>query len=297
MSFFESNRNIKLVAALTALAAALLLTMGAGPQDPADVASKAKKVSADSKEIVITNPSDESEYGLGEYVVEGVVTPESKVQVVVDGKSAKEVIASKEGDYSATIEIKKPGEHQIALAYKGKDGQPVNVKLPFKAKDKKMAGDVDGSEKEGDKPEPNNPKYPDNLMPDDTQDDVVYTSDKENPDADAEAKPVPNPMVDSKPPAKKPSGGKPAGPVKTAFGISTHSNFNVIPRGAFTIGGKGTPGDKIMLLIDGKPSMKGTVKPNGRWAFPVKVNKPGGRTFFAQNLKTRKIAKVRLKIK
>ena len=122
---------------------------------------------------------------------------------------------------------------------------------------------------------------------------------------EAHAKPAPKPKVAvgkkpvaakpvaKKPVAKKPVAKKPAG----KFVISSHSNFNVVPHGVIKVGGKGNPGDKVMLLVDGKPSMRGTVKPNGRWSFPVKVSTPGYRKLTAQNLKTRQLVWVKLKIK
>jgi hypothetical protein len=113
--------------------------------------------------------------------------------------------------------------------------------------------------------------------------------------ADAHAKPDTHAKTDAhgKPAGKKVAPKKPA----SKFVISSHSNFNVVPHGVVKVGGKGTPGDKIMLLVDGKPSMRGTVKPNGRWSFPVKVSNAGFRKITAQNLKTRQQVWVKLKIK
>lgn len=81
------------------------------------------------------------------------------------------------------------------------------------------------------------------------------------------------------------------------FVVSSHTNFNVVPHGVIKFGGKGKPGDKVMVSVDGKPSMKGTIKENGRWTFDIKINSPGGRTLKADNLSTKESKVVKLKIK
>jgi len=80
------------------------------------------------------------------------------------------------------------------------------------------------------------------------------------------------------------------------FVISSHTNFNVIPHGVIKFGGKGKPGDKVMVFVDGKPSMKGTIKKDGRWTFDVKIAQAGFRTLAAQNLITKEKYAVKLKI-
>lgn len=96
---------------------------------------------------------------------------------------------------------------------------------------------------------------------------------------------------------KKPSKAPSKAPAKkVGFAISSHTNFNVVKHGVLGIGGKGTPGQKILLLVDNKPAMKGTIKPNGRWKFPVKVATPGFRTITAKNLSTKETKTIKLKI-
>ena len=85
-------------------------------------------------------------------------------------------------------------------------------------------------------------------------------------------------------------------PAARKFVISSHTNFNVIPHGVIKFGGKGKPGDKVMVFVDGKPSMKGTIKKDGRWTFNVKIAQAGFRTLAAQNLITKEKYAVKLKI-
>ena len=101
---------------------------------------------------------------------------------------------------------------------------------------------------------------------------------------------MPKPIDKPKPPIE------PA-PSRVLFAISSHTNFNVVPHGIIQVGGKGHPGDKVMLLIDNKPSMRGTVKPDGRWKFPIKIAKPGCRRITAQDLRSRESKSVKLRIK
>ena len=51
-----------------------------------------------------------------------------------------------------------------------------------------------------------------------------------------------------------------------------------------------------MVFVDGKPSMKGTIKKDGRWTFDVKIAQAGFRTLAAQNLITKEKYAVKLKI-
>jgi hypothetical protein len=81
------------------------------------------------------------------------------------------------------------------------------------------------------------------------------------------------------------------------FVVSSHTNFNVVPHGVIKFGGKGKPGDKVMVSVDGKPSMKGTIKPNGRWTFDIKIKSAGGRTLKADNLSSKESKVIKLKIK
>ncbi|HLO99840.1 MAG TPA: hypothetical protein VK171_14695, partial [Fimbriimonas sp.] len=79
------------------------------------------------------------------------------------------------------------------------------------------------------------------------------------------------------------------------FGISSHSNFNSVPHGWAKFKGNGKPGDRVILLMDGKPVVRGMVKANGRWFLPVKVSKPGVRKVTVQNLRTREAKTIKLK--
>jgi len=104
------------------------------------------------------------------------------------------------------------------------------------------------------------------------------------------------PTANKKPVAKKPTGKKGAPKKPAAFALSSHSNFNVVPHGTLQVGGRGKPGDKIVLFVDNKPAMKGTIKPNGRWKFPIKIGAAGYRTVTAQNLRTKEVKSVKLKV-
>lgn len=93
------------------------------------------------------------------------------------------------------------------------------------------------------------------------------------------------------------SSNEPKATKSSPFVVSSHTNFNVVPHGVIKFGGKGKPGDKVLVSVDGKPAMKGTIKPNGRWTFDVKIKTAGGRTLRAQNLSTKESKAVKLKIK
>ena len=244
-----------------------------------------------------------------------------------DGAYRYEAPKVKEGDHK--IEVKVSDK-------KDKDAKPESQELMFTVKkgaQKQIVthkADSHKGEKDATKVAKNSDdELPTALLPEDDGSDVVYTKSdggkNANPKRDtakhddpkhgslgaediAKKDSVVAAEAHGKPAGKKPTPSKPA-PGKANLGkaalkkpagkfvISSHSNFNVVPHGVIKVGGKGTPGEKVMLLVDGKPSMRGTIKPDGRWSFPVKVSKAGYRKITAQNLKTRQQVWVKLKIK
>lgn len=299
------------------------------------LAGNAAKTRLKVKELQITFPSDPDSYGVGTYTIEGFVAKKQKVNLLLDGKVVDSMTANvSDGTYFSEIAIEDAGNHKFTLEEAG-EGKKVIAELQFNANKERVtessskpkAAIMDEASKEA---TDSGDYEPIGLLPDDTGDDVVYKNsendaivDKVDPNAPAKShdtkpgvdpnkKPTvakagvakakapvkPNakkPMVDAHgKPIKKPVAKKPG---KVPFGISSHANFNVVPHGLVKFGGKGKPGDRIMLLIDGKPAVRGSVKANGRWQIPVKVSKPGFRKITVQNLKTREAKTIKLKIK
>ncbi|MEI7577872.1 MAG: hypothetical protein WCK51_13340 [Armatimonadota bacterium] len=319
-----TSKQTKLAAGLVLLGGALAFGMGPSPATP--VATKVKKgaKTADTVGLLaITHPSDEKHYGEGTYVFEGQIGKGKKVEVRLDERDPVQMSADSDGAYRFEAKKVKEGAHSIEVIVKdaGKsDSKPETQSLEFTvSKDAPKEIVAHSSPKGSAKVSPkvakndahkDSDELPIDLLPEDDGSDVVYpgssdlgTDDvaKKDKVVAEEAKGKPAAKPHEKPKAlggKKPAPKKPA-PTKpvSKFAISSHSNFNVVPHGVIKIGGKGTPGDKVMLLVDGKPSMRGTVKADGRWSFPVKVAKPGFRKITAQNLKTRQQAWIKLKIK
>lgn len=340
--------NIKLVkgiAAFVCIGSALAMTYQPNPK--AAEATKTATASKEGKDLLITNPEKESEYGIGTYKVEGLVSKGTEVTLFLDRKELKTFTTNTEdGSYLEDIEIKEPGDHVLVAQYKDAKGEKVLRKLEFKAKDKEnptgveknkdlVAENADAGNKDD--------AEATNLLPEDTGDDVAIVEDPNDPNNSAHraengakpvkdlAKPKATTPAGKKPTAKPPVAKKPAAkpaaakkptakpsvakksaaakkpmvtkkplgkkPASYAFAISSHTNFNVVPHGVLQIGGKGKPGDKVMLYVDNKLSMKGTVKPNGRWKFPVKIAAAGFRQVKAQNVRTKEVKAIKLKIK
>ena len=139
-------------------------------------------------------------------------------------------------------------------------------------------------------------------IPEDVEAPVVYPDDDNSaptkPKTGQESHPVASLEPDSEPPIKKAPDTKlpikhgetkpkdahhEAIPPKNAkplpFVISSHTNQNIVPHGIIKLGGKGKVGDKVLVYVDNVLKMKSTIKPNGRWSAPVKINKPGKRKF------------------
>jgi len=315
-----TSKQTKLTAGLVLLGAALAFGMGPAPAAPVVTKTKKGAKTADTVGLLaITHPSDEKHYGEGTYVFEGQIGKGKKVEVRLDDRDPVQMSSDSDGAYRFEAQKVKEGSHNIEVIVKdaGKnDSKPETRNLEFtvsKGASKEIV--AHSSPKDSAKHSPKVAKkdadeLPTDLLPEDDGSDVVYpgggdlgTDDVAKKDKvaaeEAKAKPAAKPHEKPKAVAgKKPAPKKPAAS-KTAkkFAISSHSNFNVVPHGVIKIGGKGTPGDKVMLLVDGKPSMRGTVKPDGRWSFPVKVAKAGFRKITAQNLKTRQQAWIKLKIK
>ena len=311
---------IKVIAAIGCTATALGLSLN-GPSETVEGAKNAKPVTGSSQVMVISNPENPEDYGIGTYRVEGILSKNTKVKILLDNKVVKDLTTnSEDGQYDLDVKVEEAGKHELLLAYKDSKGKDTFRKLEFSASKMRIrtSDPVEPDEANEDVPvedsETTNPlKHdedpvedtetktgdPKSLLPDD---DSLHSSDpnsSENRKAsgvhDTKLKPVP-----AKP---KPSVAKPKSapgrmlPTKGLFLLSSHTNFNVVPRGIINIGGKGNPGDKIMLLVDNKPSMKGTIKPNGRWSFPVKIANPGFRKITAQDLRSREAKTIKLKIK
>jgi hypothetical protein len=275
-----------------------------GPSAVAEKVKSARPVAGDSKELVISDPATKADYGIGKYKVEGVLAKGTKVEIFLDDKEVQTLEANTEdGQYDAEVDVKEAGKHVLLAQFKDKKGKDETVKLEFTASDKKF-----GSENVGENtsvPDVNKEKpvekVASNNSPKDPEPANVNATEDSNADPNSPSnrraggvnnkllKPNVKPTEPKKPPVKAAA--------KATFVISSHTNFNVVPHGIIKIGGKGTPGDKVMLLVDNKPSMRGTVKPDGRWTFPVKVAKPGFRKITAQDLTSREAKVVKLKIK
>ncbi|MBS1700981.1 MAG: hypothetical protein JST12_04915 [Armatimonadetes bacterium] len=320
----SKTKVIKGVVAGLSLVGALGLTYKSTPA-PAANAAKGHK----GEEILITSPEKTTDYGLGTYRVEGFVPKGAEISVYLDRKQMDSFKANTEdGSYVYDFKIDKSGDHMVAIQYQGADGKGVMRKLDFSASDMKNIIRDAGGEAEKAKPEPKVSEHDQqkeeetpkkinddalNMLPEDNGGDVVYPEDpsdpnsaehrKENGVKDDKKAPAKTDVKKPAPakkaaPAKKPTvAKKPAAAVKNApFAISSHSNFNVIKHGLVKIGGKGRPGDKVVVLVDNKPAMKGTIKPNGRWSFPVKISTPGYRVVTAQNLSNKQSKTIKLKV-
>lgn len=315
-----TSKQTKLAAGLVLLAAALAFGMGPAPVAPATAKSKKGAKTPDTVGLLaITHPTDEKHYGEGTYVFEGQIGKGKKVEVRLDDRDPVQMSSDTDGAYRFEAQKVKSGSHSVEVTVTdagNKDAKPETEKLDFKvtkgaSKEVVAHSPSKDSSKHADKvAKKDTDELPTGLLPEDDGSDVAYpgggdlgTDDVAKKDKvvadEAKAKPAikphEKPKVDTteKPTPKKPAPSKPG----KKFVISSHSNFNVVPHGIIKVGGKGTPGEKVMLLVDGKPSMRGTIKADGRWSFPVKVAKPGFRKITAQNLKTRQQAWVKLKIK
>ena len=289
---------IKGVLALCCGVSAIALSFR-GPSAIAEKVKSARSVGVNSKEMVISDPATKADYGIGTYKVEGVLPKGTKVEFFLDEKQVQSLEANTEdGQYDAEVEVKDSGKHVLLAQYKDANGKDVSMKLEFTASDKKFGGEnTPAPDCNIEKPVEtvvanNSPKDPE---PADSSSDPNSASNRKAGGVnDKILKPNEKPTEPKVPPLKTPPVKAPA---KTIFVISSHTNFNVVPHGIIKIGGKGNPGDKVMLLVDNKPSMRGTVKPDGRWTFPVKVARPGFRKITAQDLTSREAKVVKLKIK
>jgi len=308
-----TTRLIKIIAAATCAASALGISLTAKPS-PTEALKKVPAVASNSKALVISNPESADDYGLGTYRVEGILTKNTKIKVQLDDQPAKDLVTnSEDGQYDLDVDIKESGKHVLLLTYKDAKGKETAQKLEFRASNKKL-DDKGSNEPESNNEEPivatnetkpttpeanNDPepvkevKSSSTLIPDEPE-----SSNDPNSAANRKASGVHDTNIK---PKAEPSKAK-AKPAATAtkkgmFVVSSHTNFNVVPHGIIKIGGKGNPGDKIMLLVDNKPSMRGTVKSDGKWSFPVKIAKPGFRKITAQDLKSREAKTIKLKIK
>lgn len=311
---------IKGVVAVLSLSTAVAMTYQSNPK-AANAEANAKSDQS-KNDLLITSPSKASEYGVGSYRVEGLVPKGSNVTLYLDRKELKTLEANKgDGSFLEDIDVKEAGNHTLVAEYKDAKGERVLRKLEFKSSSEKNPAPEKGPDLVAEKNPDETPDV-DSNKPLDSDDDVKYPDapeksaevpvkpakevapkpaakvmeDPKDPNAEVHRKA--NGVKDAKPEAKKPAtkvAAKPAG--KLPFAISSYANFNVVPHGVLQIGGKGKPGDKVVLLVDNKPSMKGTIKPNGRWKFPVKIATAGFRTITAKNLTTKEVKTIKLKIK
>lgn len=309
-----TSKQIKLIAGGALLAGAVISGMGSSTPTPVAKVAKHGK-GAGVGLLAITSPSDEKHYAEGTYVFEGQIGKGKKVEVLLDDRDPKNMVADADGGFRYEAQKVKAGEHKIEIKVtdpKHKDAKPETSELEFKVSESAKPEVVSHhdekvektSTKVAAKGHEGEPEYPPTLLPEDDGSDVAMPGEKKLGSDDvakkdtvtAEEAHAKKPAPKPKSSAEKPHVAKPAAP-KGKFVISSHTNFNVVPHGIIKVGGKGTPGDKIMLLVDGKPSMRGTVKADGRWTFPVKVSTAGFRKITAQNLKSRQVATVKLKIK
>ncbi len=306
------KKLIKGVLALCCTTSGLALSLRSHPV-VSDVMRNAKPVAANSTELVISDPAKVADYGIGNYKVEGVIAKGTKVKISLDGKEVGDVTANTEdGQYDVEVDVKEPGKHVFLAQFKNADGKEDTRKLEFTASDKKFGGDKAAQELTANNAESGrgsrNSKPATNKKVRTTK--VVTTPpDDENssdPNSSANRKSSgahdENILPKNQPKLKPEEMPKIHEPIKPAtakvqFVLSSHTNCNIVPHGIIKIGGKGNPGDKIMLLVDNKPSMRGTIKPDGKWNFPVKVAKPGFRRITAQNLTSREAKSIKLKIK
>ncbi len=309
-----SSKQIKLIAGVALLGGAFALGMGPAPEAPKLAKVKKGPKTPETVGLVdMTYPTDEKNFGEGTYVFEGQIGKHKKVQVLFDDRDPVTMDADSDGAYRYEAQKVKAGEHKIVVKVsdtKDKNAKPETEELGFKvskAPQKEVVAKADP--KSGAKvAKADDDELPANLLPNDDGSDVAYTKSsdlgaddvaKKDSVVEKEAHSAPEPKnpAPTKAHTTKHSDIKVAPKPAGKFVISSHTNFNVVPHGVIKVGGKGNPGDKIMLLVDGKPSMRGTVKADGRWNFPVKVSMAGFRKITAQNLKSRQIATVKLKIK
>ena len=325
-------KSIKVIAGVALIGSAFAFSGGSVSSKVEPVKAKSGAKTPETVGLLaMTHPTDEKHYKEGTYVFEGQIGRGKKVEVLFDDRDPVRMDADSDGAYRFEAPKVKAGDHKIEVKVtdaKNKGAKPESEVLEFEVKagaqksssgkeiiTKAPAKDEHPTAKVSDD------ELPTDLLPEDDGSDVVYSKGSDlgvddvakkdtvvedeahgkpaKPTATkggATAKPAGKPVKPAGKPVKpvgKPVAKNPAG----KFVISSHSNFNVVPHGIIKVGGKGNPGEKIMLLVDGKPSMRGTVKPNGRWSFPVKVSKAGFRKITAQNLKTRQLVWVKLKIK
>ena len=312
---------IKVIAAIGCTATALGLSLN-GPSGTVEGAKDAKPVTGSSQVMVISNPENPDDYGIGTYRVEGILAKNTKVKILLDNKVVKDLTTnSEDGQYDLDVKVEEAGKHELLLAYKDSKGKDTFRKLEFSASKMRIRSSdpVEPDDTNEDVPvDDSTTSNPLKHDDDPVKDDETETVDPKSllPDDDSSNSSDPNSSENRKAsgvndgklkkpvPAKpKPSVAKPKPapgrtlPTKGLFVLSSHTNYNVVPNGIINIGGKGNPGDKIMLLVDNKPSMKGTIKPNGRWSFPVKISNPGFRKITAQDLRSREAKTIKLKIK
>lgn len=304
-----NTKLIKMIAAGVCATTALGFTLMAPPA-VSEAAKKAPIVAKDSKALLITIPEHSDEYGIGIYRIEGILEKNTKIKISLDDEAAKDLTTnSQDGQYDLDVEVKNAGKHTLLLAYTDSKGKEVTQKLEFNASDKTMGL------QHSDEPEANNEEAPIVASTNHEETNVEPEPDSNNEEPTHESTLLPDTAESSGDPnsaANRKAGGihdeaikpkvEPVKPKATKirkgiFVLSSHSNFNVVPRGIIKIGGRGNPGDRIMLLVDNKPSMKGTIKPDGKWSFPVKISNPGSRRITAQDLKSREAKTVKLKIK
>jgi hypothetical protein len=306
--FKMTKTKIKGIAAVLCVVPAIALSL----RGPSSTKTGKNSQPASGNELRITNPESKDDYGIGTYRVEGVLSKNTKVKISLDEEEVKTVTTnSADGQYDLDVDVKEAGKHTLFAQFKDSKGKLVTKQVPFSASKSKMAASSDSNTDSnteetpvkvgasGDsKPSPDEDAATSStLLPDDS-----VAGDDPNSEANRKASGANDAVIKAKPkseakkpPVKPEPKAKPS--TKDQFVLSSHTNFNVVPHGIIKVGGKGNPGDKIMLLVDNKPSMRGTVKPDGKWTFPVKISKPGFRRITAQDLKSRESKSVKLKIK
>jgi hypothetical protein len=303
---------IKGVAALLCAGSAIAMSFKSQSAN-SETLKVATNVAANSKELVICAPEKSSDYGIGIYRVEGILGKGKKVTISLDDKEVKTLTSnSEDGQYDVDVEVDSAGKHVILAQYEDAKGNLVPLKKEFQASNKKMGGaKVDEPETKNEETaarpgietvrkleEKSDEPISSSLLPDD----VIISSSDPNSSLNRKAAGAHDDKIQPKLPAgagksvsantaSKASNGK------AMFTISSHTNFNIVNHGIIQVGGKGHSGDKVLLLIDNKPSMRGTIKPNGRWKFPVKISKAGFRQITAQDLTNRQASVIKLKIK
>ena len=308
-----NTKLIKGAAALLCTCSALAMSFKGGHSEQ-DADKKATTVAADSKELVITFPEKSSDYGVGTYKVEGVLAKGKKVKIMLDDKEVKALTTnSEDGQYDIEVKVAEAGKHVLLAEFEDAKGREVLRKLEFRSSHNQISDAAPAaSESKNEEVAVKTPDEPVKKAVDKTPnpedkteeassssllpDPVEISSSDPNSSSNRKAAGAHDDKLKPKEPAtiKKPAKVANA---NITFAISSHTNFNVVSHGIIQVGGKGKPGDKVILLIDNKPSMKGTIKPDGRWKFPVKIAKAGCRKITAQDLTSRQARFVKLKIK